>query len=146
MKILLPQSLLFLACWLLAAGCQKTETITLDQPKACFSSTVFDPYNGTAVTNTTALIDSSFRFINCSDSGSGISYRWDFGDGATSTEKNPVHRYPRRGQYPVTLIVSRDNRAFDTISKMHNVILGQQHVSFGETTGRQFFTAKQYRL
>ncbi len=134
MKILLPQSLLFLACWLLAAGCQKTETITLDQPVACFSSSVFDPFNGTAVTNTTALIDSSFRFINCSDSGSGISYHWNFGDGTTSTEKNPVHRYPRRGQYPVTLIVSRDDRAFDTLSKLHSVILGQQHVSFGETT------------
>ena len=30
---------------------------------------------------------------------------WDFGDGNTSTEENPVHTYSRRGEYDVTLTV-----------------------------------------
>jgi peptidyl-prolyl cis-trans isomerase B (cyclophilin B) len=31
------------------------------------------------------------------------SYAWDFGDGATSTEANPKHRYTHSGNYEVTL-------------------------------------------
>lgn len=31
-------------------------------------------------------------------------YHWDFGDDATSTEKNPVHEYAQPGVYTVTLI------------------------------------------
>jgi len=35
-----------------------------------------------------------------------ISYLWDFGDGAVSTEKDPDHLYSRPGRYTVTLTVS----------------------------------------
>jgi PKD repeat protein len=31
---------------------------------------------------------------------------WDFGDGSTSTEQNPVHTYAEDGTYVVTLTVS----------------------------------------
>jgi PKD repeat protein len=31
------------------------------------------------------------------------SYKWDFGDGATSTEESPVHAYPGKGKYVPTL-------------------------------------------
>lgn len=31
------------------------------------------------------------------------SYKWDFGDGATSTDKDPSHTYPNEGTYTVTL-------------------------------------------
>ncbi len=34
------------------------------------------------------------------------SYTWDFGDGASSTEENPVHTYPGEGDYVVTLTAS----------------------------------------
>ena len=36
----------------------------------------------------------------------GDSFFWDFGDGATSTEKNPVHLYIDYGDYDVTLVAS----------------------------------------
>lgn len=31
------------------------------------------------------------------------SYQWDFGDGQTSTDANPVHTYPGKGKYVATL-------------------------------------------
>jgi len=36
------------------------------------------------------------------------SYDWDFGDGASSTESNPVHEFPGAGDYEVTLTVTND--------------------------------------
>lgn len=44
------------------------------------------------------------KFIN--QSRDATSYRWDFGDGTTSTEKNPTHRYDQDGVYDVVLEVS----------------------------------------
>ncbi|MDH6181903.1 cytochrome c [Microbacteriaceae bacterium SG_E_30_P1] len=42
--------------------------------------------------------------------GLPITYSWDFGDGATSTEENPVHTYTVNGQYTATLTVSDGER------------------------------------
>ena len=36
----------------------------------------------------------------------GNAFQWDFGDGTTSTEKNPVHVYAEGGTYDVTLSVT----------------------------------------
>ena len=35
-----------------------------------------------------------------------VSYKWDFGDGATSTEESPSHTYPGKGKYVPTLTVT----------------------------------------
>jgi FOG: PKD repeat len=40
--------------------------------------------------------------------GSPTSWKWDFGDGTNSTEKNPVHTYNSSEQYPVTLTVKNN--------------------------------------
>ena len=44
--------------------------------------------------------------------GDGIAFHaWDFGDGATSAEPKPTHRYARDGAYTVTLhVTARDGR------------------------------------
>ncbi len=39
-------------------------------------------------------------------SGAPTTWSWDFGDGQTSTQHEPVHVYTRGGQYDVTLTVS----------------------------------------
>jgi PKD repeat protein len=38
--------------------------------------------------------------------GNPTSWKWDFGDGLTSTEQNPTHVYQAEGAYDVTLTVS----------------------------------------
>ena len=44
-------------------------------------------------------------FTNTSQKGNGavVSYLWDFGDGETSSEENPVHIYNQAGTYTVSL-------------------------------------------
>lgn len=42
------------------------------------------------------------KFTNQS-SGKAVSYLWDFGDGTTSTEKDPLHVYAKSGYYTVKL-------------------------------------------
>jgi subtilisin-like proprotein convertase family protein/PKD repeat protein len=44
------------------------------------------------------------QFTN--QSTNGTSYAWDFGDGSTSTDQNPVHTYAAGGTYTVTLVVT----------------------------------------
>ena len=42
-------------------------------------------------------------------SGSPSSWRWSFGDGSTSTAKNPSHVYAKQGSYLVSLIASNSS-------------------------------------
>lgn len=61
-------------------------------PKACFD------YSN--------ALGYKISFTNCSDYPT--SCLWDFGDGTTSTEKDPTHVYTRGGTYNVKLVVSND--------------------------------------
>lgn len=45
-------------------------------------------------------------FLNQSTGDPPLSYSWNFGDGATSTETNPIHTYGAPDTYNVTLTVS----------------------------------------
>lgn len=45
-------------------------------------------------------------YYNNGDYGQDYTYSWDFGDGATSIEKEPVHQYQLPGNYHVTLTVT----------------------------------------
>ncbi|MFQ5445866.1 MAG: PKD domain-containing protein, partial [Saprospiraceae bacterium] len=45
-------------------------------------------------------------FTNASTNAT--SYEWDFGDGETSTEENPVHVYQSSGEFEVTLTASNE--------------------------------------
>jgi hypothetical protein len=59
------------------------------------------------------IVDMDRRLVAFKDQSVGqiTSWKWDFGDGATSTEQNPIHQYAdtrpgREGDYSVTLEVT----------------------------------------
>jgi len=79
----------------------------LDLPSADFSFV----QNGTVV-----------QFSNASASGS--SFLWDFGDGTTSTEEEPVHNYEEEGDYALSLTVSNacgSDTAIDSLSVLFSL-------------------------
>tara|TARA_B110000902_G_scaffold262558_1_gene339679 strand:- start:3246 stop:6299 length:3054 start_codon:yes stop_codon:yes gene_type:complete len=42
-----------------------------------------------------------------------FSYRWDFGDGNSSTEANPKHQYEEAGDYTISLLVNENTMCSD---------------------------------
>jgi len=61
--------------------------------------------------NTTACLHDTTFFTNLSHGYSAaiISNQWDFGDGTTSTDINPIHVYTSAGSFNVTLTVTDVN-------------------------------------
>ena len=68
------------------------------------------------ISNTTSGTAPLTVQFNDSSSGTVTSYEWDFGDGANSTEQNPVHTYTNYGTYNVSLTVT-NAAGEDTITK-----------------------------
>lgn len=68
-----------------------------------------------------SLIHADFQYIDCDSKFSSFSpcatsQKWDFGDGNTSTLKNPTHYYANTGSYNVKLVVSNGTDK-DSITK-----------------------------
>lgn len=58
-----------------------------------------------------------FRDSSITDpAAAGIRYLWDFGDGTTSTQRNPNKVYTKGGTFNVTLKIHQTNRCTDTVS------------------------------
>jgi len=53
-------------------------------------------------------IENTFTVSFTNTSTGGGTYLWDFGDGNTSTDENPVHTYASSGPYTVTLTLTND--------------------------------------
>ncbi len=69
--------------------------------------------------------DIQFTDKSTDPEGKSLEYLWDFGDGDTSTKKNPVHKYEDGGEYSVKLIVTDD--ADDKKDKIKIVKILQTH-------------------
>lgn len=71
------------------------------------------------------VIDPARRLVAFQDESSGevTSWKWDFGDGQTSDERHPQHRYAKGGEFTVTLWVegpagkSRRAKVWDLVLK-----------------------------
>ncbi len=72
---------------------------------------------GFAPSNPTSLVDIQFVSAANESDGSITTVLWDFGEGNTSIEINPVHSYGKSGTYVVTLSVWDNNGVSSTISK-----------------------------
>jgi len=77
--------------------------LTQGNPEPQFNA---NPRNGDAPLNV-IFTDTSFGDIN--------DYKWDFGDGYSSTEKMAIHTYTQAGQYTVTLAVSDGQKWYTEI-------------------------------
>jgi PKD repeat protein len=75
-------------------GCSDNDTVNLPQVESSFTYTINED-TGTVT------------FINVSKEAS--TYIWDFGDGTTSKENNPIKTYLKNGTYKVVLVAT--NRA-----------------------------------
>lgn len=78
------------------------------------STTVFVS-STTADFSSELLTNASQGFTNLSDSNA-VNWNWDFGDGQTSNEENPIHVYNEGGTFPVTLIVTDAQGCKDTVT------------------------------
>ncbi len=88
-----------------------TYTVTLEVSNAAGSNTVTETnyivVNDVPEAGFTSLVDDAqVDFINTSTNAN--SYSWDFGDGNSSTEENPVHTYDVDGEYTVILTATND--------------------------------------
>lgn len=70
--------------------------------------------------------------VDFDDTTSSTQIRsWNFGDGATSTLKNPTHTYATVGTFGVKLIVTNVDGCTDSLTKQ----IATQNVSIGEIVG-----------
>jgi len=65
----------------------------------------------------TQFMDQSFD-----PDGSIVSWRWEFGDGTISTDQNPTHKYEALGTYTISLVVTDNDGATDTASKIYDLL------------------------
>jgi len=68
------------------------------------------------------------RFTDLSTPGPGCdiaNWEWDFGDGATSTERNPSHTYDREGVYDVRLCVEDGCGSTDCVTMRDYITIGE---------------------
>jgi PKD repeat protein len=88
------------------------------------------PLNANFTANTTSgLAPLTVQFDDIS-SGSPQSWSWDFGDGGTSTDPNPVHTYHAVGMYTVSLTVT-NIAGSDTETKIDYIqVTGESFVDF----------------
>ena len=65
----------------------------------------------------TSELEATMTDASTDTDGSVVSWSWDFGDGNSSTEQNPVHTFATSGTYTVSLTVTDDLGATDTASE-----------------------------
>ncbi len=92
----------------------------LAAPDAAFSADI-----------TNALVNQAIQFTDLS-TGSA-SWFWDFGDGTTSTEQNPVHTYAVPGTYTVTLTVE-NGFGFDYETKISYITVTTYAIGLNNAT------------
>jgi beta propeller repeat protein len=54
---------------------------------------------------TSGKVPLNVKFIDAS-TGTPTKWKWDFGDGTSSTKQNPIHKYSKAGKYTVALTVT----------------------------------------
>lgn len=82
---------------------------------------------------TTVGIGSNVQFTDLS-TGNPFHWQWDFGDGDSSTVKNPLHSYSLAGQYTVELI-AHNVAGTDTVTKTNYITVVVPPAPVADFTG-----------
>ena len=100
--------------WLVNSACFDVDdfSVSISKNKANFTSTTTNDSNKPL---TVQFSDSSWGLIT--------GWLWDFGDGTTSTEENPIHIYTKPGTYTIKLTVNGPYyNSTETASDLYTVI------------------------
>ncbi len=81
------------------------------------------------IANFTFTINGRTVLFADASSGSPTSYSWDFGDGKSSTARNPSHTYASTGTYTVTLTVANAFGVTDSTSQFVTLSAGTPPVA-----------------
>jgi FOG: PKD repeat len=107
-------------------GCSKT----ISKPQYININTgVIAGFRYTTVSNSCSA-PVEVRFENTSVESGVVTYQWDFGDGAASTEKAPRHTYTANGSYTVTLVAMNESGCRDTLKKENLLVIGATTTGF----------------
>ena len=61
--------------------------------------------------NSSFKVEQPLKVVLTNNSYDAKSYKWNFGDGVTSIEENPIHRYSQKGVYKITLTVKNGSKS-----------------------------------
>jgi len=86
----------------------------------------------TADKNNSCIAPFTVQFTN--NSANALSYLWNFGDGATSTDPNPSHQYTALGVYDVTLLADAGACGTATDTKTDYIIVGATPPDVNDTS------------
>jgi len=108
-----------------------TVTLNVINSNGCISSdsTIIHIHKSPTADFSVTTVDCSpdpVPFTDLSTPGSGASiasWQWDFGNGATSTDQNPIYQYTTTGTYTVQLIVTNNFGCSDTATQDVEILL-----------------------
>lgn len=108
-----------------------------------FGACTSDIYSEVAILSVNGATDASFEVTPLGNNSyqfenttvGGFSFFWDFGDGNTSTEANPVHTYIMQGLYQVTLTASNACGQATTTQSVYSGSLPVAQFSANTTNG-----------
>ena len=82
-------------------------------------------------------INQDYTFTNTSENS--LNYNWDFGDGTTSTDENPIHSYTSNGNYTITLTTANCEKTSITTQ---NIIISALNIEDNEAVDNSFYLVK----
>ena len=109
--------------------------LTATSPSGCQAQlqvnsavSVISPIANFTANDTVGCPPLSVQFTNTSTGAN--SYLWNFGDGTTSTQPNPVHNFQQLGSYDVTLMITSSNGCRDTLFMNNLVDVSYQQATY----------------